>query len=180
MLWVSWIQFNAPHWLLQFTRKLQVITRERIFYGFVYNSKYDNLNLLWAPSKLSARSSLSSPLTTTNIKIDLHIGNNIFSAKNKNRGRASPGGGGPYLLRQGLHHQAQVHGGEHRGRAAWVHHLEEGGQDAQLRHRARWHQVGGDWGSKVTRLTQFGLTQQTEVTFHKKYHYNTAKHTIQP
>ena len=101
-------------------------------------------------------------------KIHLHIGTPFVSAKNKNRGRASPGGGGPDLLRQGLHHQAQVHGGEHRGGAARVHYLEEGGQDAQLRHRARWHQVGGDWGSKVTRLTQFGLTQQTEVTFHKK------------
>ena len=30
-----------------------MITRERIFYGFVYNSKYDNLNL---PSKLYAHS----------------------------------------------------------------------------------------------------------------------------
>ena len=110
-----------------------MITCERILYGFVYNSKYDNSNLQRASSKLSARSSLSNPLTTTNTKIDLHTyWNNIFSAKNKNRGRAAPGGGGPHFLRQGLHHQAQVHGGEHRGRAARVHHLEEGGQDAQL------------------------------------------------
>ena len=65
----------------------------------------------------------------------------FVSAKNKDCGRASPGGGGPDLLRQGLHHQAEVRGGEHRGGAARVHHLEEGEQDAQLRHREGRHQV---------------------------------------
>lgn len=75
----------------------------------------------------------------------------MYSAKNKNRGRASPGGGGPHLLRQGLHHQAQVHGGEHRGGAARVHHLEKGGQDAQLRHGTRRHQVGGEGGVQTIR-----------------------------
>ena len=65
----------------------------------------------------------------------------FVSAKNQDCGRASPGGGGQDLLRQGLHHQAEVRGGEHRGRAARVHHLEEGGQDAQLRHGARRNQV---------------------------------------
>ena len=65
----------------------------------------------------------------------------FVSAKNQDCGRASPGGGGQDLLRQGLHHQAQVRGGEHRGGAARVHHLEEGEQDAQLRHREGRHQV---------------------------------------
>ena len=65
----------------------------------------------------------------------------FVSAKNQDCGRASPGGGGPDLLRQGLHHQAEVRGGEHRGGAARVHHLEEGEQDAQLRHREGRHQV---------------------------------------
>ena len=65
----------------------------------------------------------------------------FVSAKNQDCGRASPGGGGQDLLRQGLHHQAQVRGGEHRGGAARVHHLEEGEQDAQLRHREGGHQV---------------------------------------
>ena len=65
----------------------------------------------------------------------------FVSAKNQDCGRASPGGGGQDLLRQGLHHQAEVRGGEHRGGAARVHHLEEGEQDAQLRHREGRHQV---------------------------------------
>ena len=56
----------------------------------------------------------------------------LFSSYHQDSGRAAPEGGEPDLLRPGLHHQAEVHGGEHRGGAAGVHHLEEGQQDAQL------------------------------------------------
>ena len=64
-----------------------------------------------------------------------------FSSYHQDCRRASSEGWEPDLLRPRLHHQAQVHGGEHRGGAARVHHLEEGEQDAQLRHWEGRHQV---------------------------------------
>ena len=64
-----------------------------------------------------------------------------FSSYHQDCRRASSEGWEPDLLRPRLHHQAQVHGGEHRGGAARVHHLEEGEQDAQLWHWEGRHQV---------------------------------------
>ena len=37
----------------------------------------------------------------------------LFSSYHQDSGRAAPEGGEPDLLRPGLHHQAEVHGGEH-------------------------------------------------------------------
>ena len=64
-----------------------------------------------------------------------------FSSYHQDCGRAAPKGWEPDLLRPRFNDQAEVHGGEHSGGAAGVHHLEEGQQDAQLWHGERRHQV---------------------------------------
>ena len=65
-------------------------------------------------------------------KIKVYI-KSCFSAWNQDNGWKELNGEGSDYLRGRIHHRAQVCGDQPGGRAAGVHHLEEGGQDAQLR-----------------------------------------------